>query len=529
MKQKNGKNWEALITKAVENVKNGVIITDPNQEDNPIIYVNKGFEAMTGYKKEEVIGKNCRFMQGNDRDQPEIDIIRKAIKQRKEVYIVLKNYKKNNEMFWNELYITPVFDDKGKITHFIGIQNDVTAKKQVEEQKKEYKEYLEKLVEERTKKLQDANQAMRREVEERRKAQQELNILYEEISESNKKLKNKLERASEERIRLTEKEKTVFQAITENPERTSKETARNTSLAVSTVNTIKNRLNQEGYYKKKYLPSPYLEELSMITIIYYESKIVEESQKEENTRIRIINETAEAVFAASNENTGIIILLNKNWETSQETAQRLLKQANINEKTYKNLKTTHLKTSNSKINKYFDYAEYLRRRLEIEKTPTTLENGSFTEKIGETQRRILYGLSKEPELTIKELSQKIQVSEPSIINHKKQMMDKQIIPRIIPDLKKTNGQIIVLEHHILTDNNINNNPEQEIIDIESQTEHVSLSVYKEYRELREAADLCEYSKNPNLVSEKSVKIQVDTLNNLKIDFSAAIKKAMLIK
>ena len=124
-----------LRTKALESASNGIIITDARQTDNPIIYFNSAFEKLTGYSKDEILNKNCRFLQGNDKDQKELDKLRKAIKNHDSCLVTLRNYKKDGTLFWNDLYITPITNKRGIVTNFIGIQNDVTMRIRAEEEK----------------------------------------------------------------------------------------------------------------------------------------------------------------------------------------------------------------------------------------------------------------------------------------------------------------------------------------------------------------------------------------------------------
>ena len=113
----------------------GIVITDPRREDNPIIYCNAAFEKITGYEAEKVIGQNCRFLQKDDRDQPELNQLRLAIQQQKGCQVVLRNYKQDGTMFWNRLTIAPVHDESG-LTHFLGIQKDVTDQLRIEKDAK---------------------------------------------------------------------------------------------------------------------------------------------------------------------------------------------------------------------------------------------------------------------------------------------------------------------------------------------------------------------------------------------------------
>jgi PAS domain S-box-containing protein len=88
---------------ALAATSSAILITDPNKPDNPIIYANPTFERITGYSIEEAIGMNCRFLQGEDRDQPALEELRAAIREGRECQVTLRNYKKDGTLFWNEL------------------------------------------------------------------------------------------------------------------------------------------------------------------------------------------------------------------------------------------------------------------------------------------------------------------------------------------------------------------------------------------------------------------------------------------
>ncbi len=122
-----------LLERAIASSADGVIIADPTQPDNPIIYVNPAFEQLTGYSKEEVLGRNLRFLQGDDVDQPGLTELRAALREGRECRAVLRNYRKDGSLFWNELHVSPVRDTTGRLTHFVGTQNDITELKLVEE------------------------------------------------------------------------------------------------------------------------------------------------------------------------------------------------------------------------------------------------------------------------------------------------------------------------------------------------------------------------------------------------------------
>jgi len=116
-----------ILTKVLDSCVNGVTLSDPDIEDMPLVYANKAFEIVTGYSNEETVGRNCRFLQGTDHDQPEVSKLREAIKNKQEIGVTLRNYKKSGELFYNHLEMTPLFDPHGNLLYYLGVQFDITT------------------------------------------------------------------------------------------------------------------------------------------------------------------------------------------------------------------------------------------------------------------------------------------------------------------------------------------------------------------------------------------------------------------
>lgn len=131
-----------VLSKILDSCVNGVTLADPDQDDMPLVYVNKAFEQITGYTLEETVGKNCRFLQGNEHDQAAVQQLRDGIKNRKPVEVVLRNYRKNGELFYNHLLVSPLFDSHGNLLYFLGVQLDITPRIRAEEEIKSLKEQL---------------------------------------------------------------------------------------------------------------------------------------------------------------------------------------------------------------------------------------------------------------------------------------------------------------------------------------------------------------------------------------------------
>jgi diguanylate cyclase (GGDEF)-like protein/PAS domain S-box-containing protein len=115
-------------------ISNGICIADANLPDNPITYVNPAFERITGYSAAEVRGRNCRFLQGPETEQPSLAAIRQCLHSGSETRAVVRNFRKDGTIFWNELSLSSIRDRTGRITHFVGIQNDITPQVKATEQ-----------------------------------------------------------------------------------------------------------------------------------------------------------------------------------------------------------------------------------------------------------------------------------------------------------------------------------------------------------------------------------------------------------
>ncbi len=117
---------------AVQMSRMPMILTDPNQPDNPIIFSNQAFEKLTGYDGSEVVGRNCRFLQGADTDTAAVARIRDAIAAREDVHEDILNYRKDGSSFWNALFVSPVFGPDGELIYFFASQLDVTRRHEAE-------------------------------------------------------------------------------------------------------------------------------------------------------------------------------------------------------------------------------------------------------------------------------------------------------------------------------------------------------------------------------------------------------------
>lgn len=131
-----------LRERAMAASNNGIVIAVATEPDLPVIYANKAFEKITGYSPAEIMGCNCRLLQGDDHDQPELNLLRQALREHRSCTVVLRNYRKDGTPFWNELSVSPIYDGQGNLTHYIGIQNDITARRSAVEELEKAKAQL---------------------------------------------------------------------------------------------------------------------------------------------------------------------------------------------------------------------------------------------------------------------------------------------------------------------------------------------------------------------------------------------------
>ena len=115
-----------LFTQAIQQTRMALCVSDPHQPDAPIVFANQAFTELTGYPRDEIVGRNCRFLQGPDTDPAAVERMRKAIREEEVVVVDILNYRKDGTPFWNAVHIGPIFDRDGKLAYLYGSQWDVS-------------------------------------------------------------------------------------------------------------------------------------------------------------------------------------------------------------------------------------------------------------------------------------------------------------------------------------------------------------------------------------------------------------------
>ena len=138
-----------LLQLVIEASNDGIVVAEQEGDDNILIYANPAFQSLTGYEVDDILYQDCRFLQADDRDQPGLAAIREAVRSNTPCRQIIRNYRKDGSAFWNELSITPVFNEGDQLTYYIGIQKDVTpeveAKQRVRELEAEVQQLREQL------------------------------------------------------------------------------------------------------------------------------------------------------------------------------------------------------------------------------------------------------------------------------------------------------------------------------------------------------------------------------------------------
>jgi len=158
--EKIGKSSDPFAS-AVRATRMPMLITDPNQPDNPIVFANNAFLRLTGYQREEVIGRNCRFLQGPETDPRDIARLRDAIGRRAQIEMEIINHRKDGSRFHNRVLISPVFDEEGHLSYFFASQFDVTLERDRLVRLQQDHDKLEKEVERRTRDLRLSEERLR--------------------------------------------------------------------------------------------------------------------------------------------------------------------------------------------------------------------------------------------------------------------------------------------------------------------------------------------------------------------------------
>ncbi len=132
--QRRMEQWLLLRDRAIQQVSQGIVICDARQPDNPVIFASAGIQRMTGYREDELLGRNCRILQGPETDPDGVRTLREAVEAGRGAAVELLNYRKDGTTFWNAMSIDPARDERGELAYFVGVQSDITERRELEAQ-----------------------------------------------------------------------------------------------------------------------------------------------------------------------------------------------------------------------------------------------------------------------------------------------------------------------------------------------------------------------------------------------------------
>jgi PAS domain S-box-containing protein len=121
----------SILLKVIFSSTDSIVVTDATLPDNPIIFANPAFERLTGYTSAEIEGRNCRFLQGDDRDQPARKRLRGAVLIGQEIREVIRNYRKDGTRFYNSLSLSPVYSRQGRVRYYLGVQHEISEEEAI--------------------------------------------------------------------------------------------------------------------------------------------------------------------------------------------------------------------------------------------------------------------------------------------------------------------------------------------------------------------------------------------------------------
>jgi PAS domain S-box-containing protein len=516
MKQKNplDLNDTHFLSSIAQQVSDSIIVTDLNFR---IIYVNKAFEKLFGYSKKEVIGKLPDMLNA----EPLADSIQKYIYKVVSVGHTwkgsLKNKRKDGKLFICELNVSPMYNKKGEIYAYIGLQRDITESIKAEKALKNSKKLIEKEVKLKTKEL--------------KKAQ-------EEIKHYAEKLHLKIKRIDEKRIPLTNKEKLAFYGLVAYPHLTTNRVAKKIGMHTATVNSIKNRLKREGYYQTAYIPRFDLIGCKLLTVnarvgdIKATGKYTLAIEWKKDMFKKILAIPEEVFFLTTNKEC-FCINISEDWATYKAIEDSFEAEFQKRGLKFEINKTTHFSPIQSTLNQYFNFATILKKRFELTINKEKEANVQFKKRgLSKNEKILVYGLVKYPELTVHKLAQKIKLSMPTICKLRKRLLQEGIIKNAnIPDFRKAGFELLVVtfgKHTGDINTDLCKNPNV-IFSITSKTDHATIALYKDFSEAKKGMESCLLCLDNREKDPKQIIIPLDHVEFSRFEFAPLIRKLFNIR
>ncbi|MBW2980116.1 winged helix-turn-helix transcriptional regulator [Candidatus Woesearchaeota archaeon] len=418
----------------------------------------------------------------------------------------------DNELHWYSAKLSPIFL-RNEFRGSVAVVRDITERKNTEEELKNSKRLIEKEVERKTKELKKAN---------------------EKIKEYAEKLNLKIKRIDEKRVPLTDKEKLAFYGLVRYPGSTNKEIAEKLGMQTGTVNAIKNRLKKEGYFKTMYIPRLDMLGCSLLSVNYgvgdidiENDKLVTAKMKEEI--FRQFTSIPEKVYFVSSGKEAFSLDIAKDWSNYKEMQDSI--EEGIQKKGIKlnSYETVLFPLNKSVFHDYFDFTGILKARFGLDiadsKEP---EPEHKKHELSMTEKKLVYGLITNPELTVAELAEKINLSVPTICKSRKKLVEEGILKIVnFPDFAKVGMELMVLSCSKSTPSaegtkkkGCKDNPNA-FFSITTKTDCMSISAYEDYTQAKSRMNkyLCGPEKDT-----KHILIPLESMLFPKLEFAPLVKK-----
>ena len=403
-------------------------------------------------------------------------------------------------------------------------------KKRTDEELFEYGKSLEDLVHERTHKLTELNDKLKQEIEKRKESEEKIKKLNKKIMEYAEKLKLKIKRIDEKRVPLTDKEKLAFFGLVRYPKLNSKEIGEKLKLHTATVNSIKNRLKKEGYYKRMYIPRLDMMGCELLSIIFC-SGINTPKEQSASEWQKLIDKKTVNVFVASTGKESFSVNFSRNLSELKNTQQFYDDRFKERKVTFENYREVLFPTDASHFLDYFNFGKIIRSLFEIDITEEKEKEPLYAKyNLSKTEKILLYGLIKYPDYTVAELSKKIKISAPTICKLRKKFLDNGILKIVnFPDLKKIGIELIYMRYNKLHGPEDVEECTNRFFSIESNTDRICMNLFKNYTELEKKINSRLKTRAESPETSEQMIMGIENILVWKLAFAPMVKKIFDLK
>ncbi len=508
---------EERLRNLFEYMSSGVVVYQPkeNGKDFIIKEFNNACEKIEKIKREKVIGRSVLEMFPSVKEFGLFKIFQEVLKTGKPKYHPLTLYKDKRLEGWRDNYVYRL--SSGEV---VAVYNDITKQKKYEQKLKDSKILIEKEVRRKTGEI------------------GKLNIRLQQYA---KKLDLKIKRIDEKRVPLTNKEKLAFYGLVRYPNFTSKKIGERIGLQEATVNSIKNRLKKEGYFKTRYIPRYDLLGCALLSVCYMvgdmgamDKNILSRKTKEEMQKK--IKGYPEKIYSVPSKKEAFSISVSQSWSDYKEIEDSIEDEFHKKGIKFKLYETIHFPLDKSTLYNYFNFASILKNMFELDIEDSKEPEPRYKKYIlSQTEKKLIYSLIKYPEYTVAKLSKKIRISVPTICKLRRKILETGMLKVVNwPNFNKIGMELIVFSHdrYMLSSEEEDDEDHKKyhsnpniFFSIWAKKDHNTIALYKNYTEAREKMDKCPIYNSKRLLDKPiRIIIPLESIRFSKIEFAPLIKK-----